>query len=307
MELSLVILAAGLGSRYGGDKQLESVGPAGETLFDYGIYDALHAGFTQVVVVTRPDLEPVLRAHISGIFGGSLPLTFAFQELTQLPAGYSAPVQRSKPWGTGHAVLAAKHEVHEPFVVMNADDFYGASAFAVLAEHLRSTAGSGTVEFAAAGYTLSDTLSPHGGVSRAVCRVDNEGYLVGVAEVKGIKREGSVLAGVNLAGEPFWLNGDETVSMNLWAATPAAFPILEQQFAVFLEQYGDDLAAEFLLSEAVNQQISAGEVRVKVIPTPGPWLGVTFREDKPYVTERLQRLINEGDYPADLATSTHVR
>jgi hypothetical protein len=304
MELALVILAAGLGTRYGGDKQLEAVGANGETLFDYGIYDALRAGFTRVVIVTRRELEPVLRDHIFVAFGISLDLTFAIQELSQLPAGYGAPAGRTKPWGTGHAVLASERAVGEPFVVMNADDFYGARAFQGLADHLRGVADSGRNNFAAAGYTVSDTLSPHGGVSRAVCELDGDGYLVSVKEVKRIRREGDHLVGVTVAGEPLSLTGEETVSMNLWAATPSAFPILNAQFARFLEAYGDDVDAEFFLSEAVNEQIASGDVRVKVIPTPGPWLGVTYQEDKPYVVQKLREQVDEGVYPEKLTHST---
>lgn len=301
MNLTLVILAAGLGSRYGGDKQLEAVGPTGETLFDYGIYDALHAGFTRVVIVTRRELEPVLRDHVTGVFGGSLDLAFAFQELSQLPAGYSLAAGRTKPWGTGHAVLAAESEVLGPFIAMNADDFYGRPGFQALGDHLRWAGASAENEFAAAGYRLSETLSLHGGVSRAVCRLDDDGYLVGVTEVKRIEEKNAVLSGVTVAGELFTLNGDETVSMNLWAATPAAFPILQRQFERFLEESGDDVEAEFFLSEAVNEQIAAGEVRVKVIPTPGPWLGVTYQEDKPYVVKKLKSLVDAGHYPEDLS------
>ncbi len=304
MELTLVVLAAGLGSRYGGNKQLEAVGPGGETLLDYGIYDALRAGFTRIVMVTRRELEPVLQDHIQGIFGTSLHVAFAIQELSQLPAGYAIPGGRTKPWGTGHAVLASERAVGEPFVVMNADDFYGESAFKALAKHLRSAANSDRNEFAAAGYNISETLSPHGGVSRAVCELDGDGYLVSVTEVKRIQREGDRLVGVTVAGEPFSLTGEETVSMNLWAATLSAFPILNAQFARFLETYGDDTEAEFFLSEAVNDQVVSGDVRVKVIPTPGPWLGVTYQEDKPYVVLSLKEQVDEGIYPEKLSHPT---
>jgi hypothetical protein len=301
MDLTLVILAAGLGTRYGGDKQLEAVGPNGETLFDYGIYDALGAGFTRVVIVTRRELEPVLKSHVAAVFSSSIDLAFAFQELSQLPAGYSLPAGRSKPWGTGHAVLAAQGEVHGPFIAMNADDFYGGAAFQALGEHLRRVATSEETEFAAAGYRLNETLSPHGGVSRAVCEIDSDGYLARVTEVKRIDKKGGALAGVTVTGEPFPLSGDETVSMNLWAATTAAFPILQHHFERFLEEWGDDVEAEFFLSESVNDQIAAGEIRVKVIPTPGPWLGVTYQEDKLYVVEELKSLVKAGHYPEDLS------
>lgn len=303
MDLTLLVLAAGLSTRYGGVKQLEAVGPSGETLLDYGIYDAVRAGFTKVVLVTRRELEHALREHVSRIFGDALTLAFAFQELDALPRGYSVPEGRVKPWGTGHAVLAAKSHVSEPFVAMNADDFYGASAYLLLAEHLREVGGTGEAHFAAAGYRLRDTLSPHGGVSRAVCELDRDGYLRRVTEVKGIREDEGTIAGVSVAGERYVLSGDETISMNLWAATPAAFLWLERQFERFLAKNGADRDAEFLLSTAVNDLIAERALRVKVIPTAGPWLGMTHREDRPYVVARLRQLIAAVDYPADLSLS----
>ena len=298
---TLVVFAAGIGSRYGGLKQLEAVGPSGETLLDYGIYDALRAGFSKVVLVIRRELEREFRDHIARVFGRGVDLAFAYQEMEAIPAGYSVPEGRVRPWGTGHAVLAAEGEVRGPFVAMNADDFYGASAYSALAEYLQQTSGSDEPAFGAAGYILSDTLSPHGGVSRAVCELDDEGYLRRVTEVKNIQLKDDTLSGVTVTGDPYPLKGDETVSMNLWAATPAAFPILRDQFERFLAKHTDETDAEFLLSEAVNQQIAAGAVRVKVIPTPGPWLGVTYREDRAYVVERIKELIQNEKYPADLS------
>jgi NDP-sugar pyrophosphorylase family protein len=297
MSLTLVILAAGLGTRYGGDKQLEALGPGGETLFDYGIFDALRAGFTRIAIVARRELELVLRDHVASIFGSSLDLEIAIQQLSQLPAGYSLPAGRTKPWGTGHAVLAAESVVDGPFVVMNADDFYGASAFQALAEHLRGAVGN---DFAAVGYTVNETLSPHGGVSRAICEVDDDGYLVSVTEVKRIQREGAGLTGFTVSGDTVSVPEDSTVSMNLWAATRSAFPLLNAQFARFLEDSGDDSEAEFYLSEAVSEQIVSGSVRVKVIPTAGPWLGVTYQEDKEYVLKKLNEQVAAGDYPEKL-------
>jgi NDP-sugar pyrophosphorylase family protein len=301
MDLTLVVLAAGLSTRYGGVKQLEAVGPSGETLLDYGIYDAVRAGFSRVVLVTRRELESGLRQHVVRVFGDALALSFAYQELDAVPEGFSVPEARRKPWGTGHAVLAAEPHVDGPFVAMNADDFYGAPAYVRLAEHLRRPAGSRELEFAAAGYTLRDTLSPFGGVSRAVCELDDAGYLRRVREIKNITEEGGVLAGVTVRGERVVLTGDEIISMNLWAATPAAFPLLRRQFVMFLAEHGADPEAEFLLSTAVNDQIEAGRVRVRVIPTPGPWLGVTYREDRVHVERVLRRLIAEGHYPESLS------
>lgn len=303
LDLTLVVLAAGLSTRYGGVKQLEPVGASGEALMDYGIYDALRAGFNKVVLVTRRELEAALREHVEGVFGDAIEIAVAYQEMDALPEGFAVPSGRRKPWGTGHAVLAAAAEVNEPFVALNADDFYGADAFAALGDFLREAAGSESNEFAAAGYSIRDTLSPHGGVSRAVCEVDADAYLVRVIEVKKIAEADGVLAGVTVEGERYVLSGDETISMNFWAAAAPAFPLLHEQFARFLELHGADADAEFLLSTAVNELIEDGRVRVKIIPASGPWLGVTYQEDRPYVMKKLGQLVEEGLYPADLSRS----
>lgn len=301
MDLTLVVLAAGLSTRFGRLKQLEPVGPSGETLLDYGIYDAIRAGFSRAVLVIRRELTQDFRDRIGRFFGDSIAVSYTAQELAALPPGYTVPEGRAKPWGTGHAVLAAETDVDGPFVVMNADDFYGAAAFRALAEHLRTVGDLEVPEFAAAGYRLSDTLSPSGGVSRAVCELDGDGYLVAVREVKDIRDEGGTIAGATLAGERLELAADETISMNLWAATPAGFPVLRAAFSRFLEKRGDDRDAEFLLSMAVNEAIARGEMRVKVFPTPGPWLGVTYPEDRQHVAEKLDELIRAGHYPRDLS------
>jgi hypothetical protein len=305
MDLTLVVLAAGLSTRYGRLKQLEPVGPSGEALMDYGIYDAVRAGFTKIVLVTRRELESALREHMDQVFGESVALAFAYQELDALPARFALPAERLKPWGTGHAVLSAEAEVNGPFVAINADDFYGASAYAVLADHLRVERDAGIPEFAAAGYTLRDTLSEHGGVSRGVCEVDADGYLTRVTEVKKIEDLNGTLAGVTVAGQRYELDGSETISMNIWAATRAAFPLLREKFSSFLEDHLSDLDLEFLLSTAVNDLISEGRARVKVIPASGPWLGVTFQDDRPYVSQKLRKLVEARDYPADISAAVH--
>jgi hypothetical protein len=303
MDLTLVVLAAGLSTRYGALKQVEPVGPSGEALMDYAVYDAVHAGFTKVVLVTRRELEGALREHMGQVFGTSVAFTFAHQELDALPPGFTLPAERRKPWGTGHAVLSAEAQVNGPFVAINADDFYGASAYAALAGHLRVERNSGIPEFAAAGYTLRDTLSAHGGVSRGVCELDADGYLTRVTEVKNIEDRDGALAGVTVAGQRYALEGGETISMNIWAATRAAFPLLRERFASFLEDHLSDPDSEFLLSTAVNDLISEGRARVKVIPSAGPWLGVTFQEDRRYVTEKLGELVEARDYPADISAA----
>ena len=297
MDLTLVVLAAGLSTRYGRMKQLEPVGPSGEALMDYGIYDALRARFNRVVIVTRPELQKALREHVVEVFGDSLAVVFAYQELSDVPDDFAVPATRRKPWGTGHAVLAARATVAEPFVAINADDFYGADAYEALAGHLRESHESTGTEVAAAGYTLRDTLSPHGGVSRAVCEVDETGYLLRVTEVKQIEAVNSVLAGVTVAGERLPLTGEETISMNIWAATTAAFPLLWKEFERFLARHGSDTDTEFLLSTAVNDLIASGRGRVKVLPASGPWLGVTFQDDRPRVVTKLKQLVDAGLYP----------
>ncbi len=301
MDLTLVVLAAGLATRYGKIKQLEPVGPSEEALMDYAIFDAARAGFTRVVLVIRRELEIDFLEHLGHRFGRTLDISLVFQTLEDLPAGFSLPADRVKPWGTAHAVLTAASEMSGPFVVMNADDFYGATAFERLGEHLRVTAGREGMEFAAAGYALKDTLSPFGGVSRAICEVDEDGFLQRVTEVKNIRGEDGDIAGVTLSGERLRLTGDETISMNLWAATPAAFPLLRQRFDSFLAEHGNDPEAEFLLSTAVNELIREGAIRVRVIYTPGAWLGVTYPQDRAYVAERLRQLVREGRYPEDLS------
>ncbi len=301
MDLTLVVLAAGLGTRYGGIKQLEPVGPSGEALMDYAVFDAVDSGFARVLLVVRRELEFDFLEHVGHRFGRSLDVSLVFQTLEDLPAGFSVPAERVKPWGTAHAVLAAAAKIHGPFVVMNADDFYGAAAFQRLGEHLRRPADGEATEFAAAGYALKDTLSPFGGVSRAICELDEDGFLRRVTEVKNIRGEDGGIAGVTLQGERFSLTGDETISMNLWAATPSAFPLLRRQFERFLAEHGSDPEAEFLLSTAVNELIGEEAVRVRVISTPGAWLGVTYPQDRTYVAEKLRQLVWEGRYPEDLS------
>ncbi len=301
MDPTLVVLAAGLATRYGGIKQLEPVGPSGEALMDYAIFDAARAGFARVVLVIRRELELDFLEHVGHRFGRSVDVSLVFQTLEDLPAGFSVPAERVRPWGTAHAVLSAASEIRGPFVAMNADDFYGADAFERLGTYLRSSAGREGAEFATAGYALKDTLSPFGGVSRAICEVDEDGFLRRVTEVKNIRGEDGDIAGVTLRGERFPLTGDETISMNLWAATPAAFPLLRRQFERFLAEHGGDPEAEFLLSTAVNELIGEGAIRVRVIRTPGAWLGVTHPQDRTYVAERLRQLVREGRYPEDLS------
>ena len=285
---TLVILAAGVGSRFGGPKQLSPLGPSGETLLDYAILDALRAGFARVVLVIRKELAAPLREHISAVTGGAVPVDYVEQRV---------PEGRAKPWGTAHAVLVARGALEGPFAVCNADDFYGAGAYRLLAEHLTSAPGV----HALVGYRLDQTLSEHGGVARAVATCGPDGMLTRLVEVRDVRRLNGVLRGVTAAGEPHEFTGGEHTSMNLWGFTHDVLAVLEEQFRAFLA--ASRLAdAEFLLSTALDEQVTAGRARLRVL-TASPaerWLGVTFAADVPAVRAAIGALVHAGVYPADL-------
>jgi len=289
---ALVILAAGVGSRYGGPKQIEPVGPAGATLLDYSIYDARRAGFGTVVVVTRPELATAF---------DRIDATVAIQRLDDIPAGLTMPAARTKPWGTGHAVLAAATAVRSPFAVVNADDFYGRDAFARAAEFLDAGhGGEAPGSFAIIAYPLCDTLSAAGGVNRAVCRADGDGWLETVEEVVDIRRlDDGTYQGTDAHGRPVRLSGDALVSMNLWAFTPAVFTVLRHGFAEFLRQAGAG-QGEFLISHAIRDAVRRGEARVRLLGTRARWLGVTYPDDRPRVAAVLRQLVAAGEYPERL-------
>jgi len=291
MTLTLVILAAGMGSRYGGLKQLDGVGPSGETVLDYAVYDARRAGFDRVLFVIRRDFEDVFRAQIGARYTRELTVDYAFQSIDALPAGRVAPPGRVKPWGTGHALWCAREALDGPFAVINADDFYGRDSFARLADFLRGAGGREAGHFAMVGFRLANTLSEHGAVSRGLCTVA-EGRLRQVTEQTGI------LAQEVGAGRRF--SGDERVSMNCWGFTPSLFSALDRRFQAFLAARGDDLKAEYYLPEAVSGMIADGEAMVDVLETTAAWFGVTYRDDKPRVEAALRALIALGEYPASL-------
>jgi len=289
---ALVILAAGVGSRYGGPKQIEPLGPGGATLLDYSVYDARRTGFAKVVVVTRPELAAAFER---------LNATVALQRLEDLPAGQTLPSARTKPWGTGHAVLAAASDVSGPFAVVNADDFYGRRALTRAAEFLAgSHAGDSAGAFANIAYPLRDTLSAAGGVNRAVCRADRDGWLESVEEVVDIRLLGDGgYAGTDLLGRPVRLAADALVSMNLWAFTPAVFPLLRRGFVDFLDQASAG-RSEFLIPHGIGDAVRRGEARVRLLGTRSRWLGVTYPEDRPHVEGTLRQLVAAGDYPERL-------
>lgn len=295
---TLVLLAAGMGSRYGGVKQLEAVGPGGATLMDYSIYDAFRAGFRKVVFVIREELEQAFRETILPRYAGKLEVATVHQRLQDTPGGAPVPDGRAKPWGTGQAVLAAAGKVTEPFVVANADDFYGAPAFAAAAEFLRIPPPDGASVFALVGYRLRDTLSEHGAVNRGVCRVDGEGWLTQVEEVLEIAPTATKqLVGRGPRGH-VTLQGDTLVSMNFWVFTPAIFPILRAGFVRFFGSA--DAKKEFLLPAAVQDALERGAARVRLLDAGSPWFGMTYPADRPRVESAVGTLVRSGVYPGHL-------
>ncbi|MEI6338387.1 MAG: NTP transferase domain-containing protein [Verrucomicrobiota bacterium] len=298
-NLSLLVLAAGMGSRYGGLKQLDPMGPSGETLLDYSVFDALRAGFDRVVFIIRRDIEAEFREKIGTRYAGRLAVDYVWQELDALPAGFSVPAGRTKPWGTAHAIWCARGALDGPFAAINADDFYGRKSYEVIARFLAAEP-SHSVRFAMAGYRLDKTLSEHGSVARGICRVDAAGRLLTIKECTGIeRRDGHIVqAETDRAGETF--DGDESVSMNFWGLTPAVFPLLEKQLGAFLQGNSSDLKAECYIPMAIGEMITAGQATLDVLPTDAIWFGVTYREDKPRVMESLAKLHEAGTYPAPL-------
>jgi NDP-sugar pyrophosphorylase family protein len=301
-KASVVVLAAGIGSRYGGLKQIEPVGPGGETIIDYSIYDAIRSGFGKVVFVIRRDIEEAFREAIGRRFEDKVEVRYAFQELDMVPAGFTVPADRKKPWGTGHAVLCALEEVSEPFAVINGDDYYGHRSFQTLGEYLlsRDSPEQGAEEYVMAGFVLRQTLSEFGHVARGVCSMGADGFLERVVERTHIEQEGNTAKFVDEAGKQHPLTGDEIVSMNLWGFTPSLFDHLRAGFEQFLRANGGNAKAEFFLPFLVNELIARGEVRVRVLPTPDSWFGVTYREDKARVDKSVRELIAKGVYPEKL-------
>jgi len=293
---TLLVMAAGMGSRYGGLKQIDPVGPSGETIIDYSIYDARRAGFGKVVFVIRRDIEAAFKEVIGARFEARLPVAYVFQELSQLPAGFTPPPSRQKPWGTGHAILMAAQTIQEPFAVINADDFYGARSYQLLADHRRS----GTADYAMVGFILKNTLSEFGTVARGVCQTTPDDFLESVTELTGITSDGTAAQHTKPDGTACRLTGEETVSMNMWGFNPSIFAHLEREFSGFLQKHGADLKAEFYIPSVVNSLLVQRVARLKALRTTDTWFGVTYQQDRPRVIESIHRLIRNGDYPENL-------
>jgi hypothetical protein len=295
---TLLVLAAGMASRYGDLKQVAPVGPNGETIIDYSIYDALRAGFGKIVIVIRSDIERQFRQIIGARLEERIPVEYVFQALEKLPPGFAVPPGRTKPWGTAHAMLMAAHTIREPFATITADDFYGAESYRQIAQHLTS----GATGYAMVGFILRNTLSDFGSVARAVCRVSADNLLESIIELIKIERAGAGAKDTNAAGQITNLTGAEVVSMNLWGFTPAVFSQLAARFHEFLEKNGHELTSEFYIPNVVNDLIAAGEARVKVLRTNESWFGVTYSEDRSRVVDNIRKLIARGDYPEKLWT-----
>ena len=299
MPQTLVVLAAGMGSRYGGLKQIDPMGPSGETILDYSVFDALRAGFSKVVFIIRPDFEADFRNNVSSKFEHLVDVEYAFQTLDKLPSGWSIPVGREKPWGTTHAILCAADVVKENFAVINADDFYGQESYAVLNNEL-SSVDSFANTFSMVGFTLRNTLSDHGSVARGVCTTNENGLLTHIDEMTNLSREGSGALYTRDDGSVLNLTGDEPVSMNMWGFTPRLFDHLDRVFQEFLRTSGTELKSECFIPLTVGQLITEKHVTCKVLRSNSTWFGVTYKEDKEIVQGSIAALVEKGKYPQSL-------
>jgi bifunctional N-acetylglucosamine-1-phosphate-uridyltransferase/glucosamine-1-phosphate-acetyltransferase GlmU-like protein len=300
MKPSLVILAAGMGSRYGSLKQVDRFGPSGETIVEYSIYDALRAGFGKIVMVVRKEFVNDFKDLILKNALTKADIEFVFQEMDNVPNGLSIPPERAKPWGTGHAVLVARNRITVPFAVINADDFYGATSYKIMADFLTRPQEGQVDSYCIVGYTLENTLSESGHVSRGICLGDEEGFLKSVVEHKKIFRQGPAIISQIDETHQTGFTGKEIVSMNLMGFTPSFFDHLTTQFNAFIRKNIDNLGAEFYLPAVVNELVSEGKARVKLLQTDEKWFGVTYKEDRDMVINNLIRLLEQGLYPVNL-------
>lgn len=310
-KTALVIMAAGIGSRFGGGiKQLEPVGPSGEIIMDYAIYDAIEAGFDEVVFIIRKDLEKDFKEIIGNRIEKLIPVSYAFQEKEDLPEGFTLPADRTKPWGTGQAVLAAKDVIDAPFAVINADDYYGKEAFVKVHDFLVNHEPKGDLyEFCMAGFILGNTLSENGGVTRGICQVSDDGYLMDVVETGGIERTADGKVVCERDGQIVEVSENCHVSMNMWGFTPEILQVLADGFREFLENLkpGEELKKEYLLPGVVGDLLKKNKAQVAVLETRDKWFGVTYKEDKQGVVDSFRKLTEAGVYPEDLFHRTEEK
>lgn len=300
MKPTLLILAAGMGSRYGGLKQIDPVGPNGETIIEYSLHDAIRAGFGKVVFVVRPAFEDAMREKVGAKIEGRVQVEYVHQNLDSCLNGYTPSPDREKPWGTGHAILVGQDAVTEPFAVINADDYYGANSYRIMADYLAGLSPDDTTEHSMVGFILRNTLSDHGTVCRGVCDLTVDGFMKAVVERVDIQKVGEGARCPDGQGGEMTLTGDEIVSLNLWGFHPSIFGHLREQFAEFLEERGQELKSEFFIPTVVDNLVAAGKARVRVLTTPDHWFGVTYREDRAMVEASIRQLVDAGIYPERL-------
>ena len=300
MQPTLLVLAAGIGSRYGGLKQIDPVGPGGETIIDYSIYDAIRAGFGKLIFVIRRDIEADFKEHVGHKFEDRIPVAYSFQELDMIPPPFTVLPTRKKPWGTAHAVMVSEGLITENFAVINADDFYGASSFQQLADYLSTIHDGERAAYSMVGFILRNTLSEFGSVARGLCQTNAQGFLETVVELTKIEKEGQGAKNTDETGAVQPLSGDEVVSMNMWGFTPSLFDHLHEQFATFMQEKGTEEKSEFFIPTIVNNLIATDQAQVKVLSSPDAWFGVTYQQDKPHVIQQIRALVAQGVYPERL-------
>ena len=300
MDATLVVMAAGIGSRFGGGiKQLAPVGPCGEIIMDYSIYDAKEAGFNKVVFIIRHDLEKDFKEIIGDRIKKYIDVDYAFQELDDLPEGFTCPKDRTKPWGTGQALLSVKGLVNEPFIVINADDYYGKEGFKVVYDYMKNhmKENGEKLDLCMAGFVLKNTLSDNGGVTRGVCKADADNKLVDVTETFDIELKDGVLSAVDENKQKRDIDLNDIVSMNMWGLTPKFLDILEEGFPKFLKSMTNELKSEYLLPSVIDEAIKSGKASVEVLKSHDKWFGVTYKEDKELVVNSIRALVDKGVYP----------
>jgi len=296
MKPTLLVLAAGMGSRYGGNKQLDEVVPSGETIIDYSIYDAIRSGFGKIVFVIRHDIEEQVKERFVEKLAGKIEIDYVFQEITNLPEGVKVSPDRKKPWGTSHAILVTEEKIREPFGVINADDFYGAESFKILHDFLVNDKDD--KNYCIVGYRLGNTLSDHGHVNRGVCQVGGDGFLKNIVETRQITKtkDGATAPGPD--GQLLHFTGDEVASMNLWGFKPSCYKYLREEFTNFINAHGMDPKSELDIPTSVDKFVKSGEITIKILMSNERWFGVTYREDKPFVVDSIRTMIRKGIYPA---------
>jgi nitrate reductase NapAB chaperone NapD len=298
MKPTLLVLAAGMGTRYGGNKQLDEVGPNGETIIDYSIYDAIRAGFGKIVFVIRRDIEEQVKERFVKKLEGKIEVDYVFQEITNLPEGAKVSPERQKPWGTSHAILVTSEKITEPFGVINSDDFYGPESFKILYDFLLNDKDPDC--YCIVGYKMGNTLSEHGHVNRGVCYADEKGMLVNIVETRQIEKTPDGAKAPAADGTWNHFTGNEIVSMNLWGFKPSCYDFLSAEFRNFINRHGMDLKSELDIPTSVDKFVKSGEITIKVLMSDERWFGVTYREDKPFVVESINEMIKKGVYPSKI-------